>query len=160
MDDCERGAMCWEAGGTWTGTCVELYVFDSLHPGCGDPMTTSFTDNSSIQGACPPKCNPLANDCGLGEACRWSATLGKGDGFWCALFLGQEAGDTCSSPYDCADGFSCALPINVPTVDDGTCKPHCSLAAPVCASGSSCHPWYGESKAPPGHQDIGLCVPD
>lgn len=158
------GAMCWDVDPrTNTGTCVEIYVLDVNNPGCGDAMTTSYTASGGpIQGICLPMCNPLANECDANYGCRWR-TKGSGRrGFWCTGNGSADVDEQCFSYFDCQAGLACTWPDGsdawAGSLNESTCKPHCSLSAPDCPDGWSCQPWYAETEEPPGHEDVGICV--
>jgi hypothetical protein len=39
------------------------------------------------------------------------------------------------------------------------CTPYCSLAAPTCVAPDECVSFYGDpNAAPPGFEDVGVCV--
>ena len=163
LDDCERGAMCWDVNPrTNTGTCVEIYVLNAGNPGCSDAMTVSVTASGGpIQGLCLPMCNPLANECEPQQGCVWRVKGSGRRGFWCSGVYEGEVGEVCDY-RSCVPGLSCTWDDGSPAWVGGegnTCKPHCSLSSPNCPDGWSCQPWYAATEEPPGHEDVGICLP-
>jgi hypothetical protein len=169
IDDCERGAMCWNVDpDTDQGTCIPLCVNTWEAPLCDDPQRTCQSDSSSIVWLCSPVCNPIAQDCPEGEACYSYL-----DNWFCihdASGDGGSYGDPCEYPNVCDPGLICAdvsyVPPGLPCEGaGGCCTEICDLDDPLgdlqcagAAEGQVCQPWYEEDPAPYGYEDFGACA--
>lgn len=165
IDDCELGAMCWNVEPvSMMGTCVAFCEGSEAAPSCVDPATQCTIANEGVLILCLPLCNPLAQDCGEGEACYPIP-----DGFTCTPDApgGAEYGGACEFVNVCDPGQFCDETFGVPGCmgTQGCCNAFCDLAAedpnadcPDAAQGQTCIPWFEPGEAPPGFATLGRCA--
>jgi hypothetical protein len=92
---------------------------------------------------CLPGCDPLGNDCGVGQACIHEPIQGT---FYCLVDMsGQEgqAGDQCEYANDCDPGLVCEVAADIPgcATPPGCCTPVCDpgvVAACQSMPGTDC----------------------
>ncbi|MEM7152036.1 MAG: hypothetical protein AAF799_04300 [Myxococcota bacterium] len=160
IDDCDGTSMCWNVDEkTNMGACIEFCIGD-----IDDPVCPNSCDQCSISGSsslllCIPSCDPLAQDCGEGEAC-----YPVQQGFVCAPDAtrpGTMIGDACEFINVCPEGSACVGADVIPGCEgSGCCTPYCPLVGddpcPALLPGTSCTPYYEEPpdeacvSAPPG----------
>jgi hypothetical protein len=136
---------------------------DPEAPVCSDPCTSCFVGYDGFIILCLPACDPLAQDCGEGDAC-----FPTEDGeFACFPFAQStlDVGDPCEFINVCSPGELCAAPELLPSCagEVGCCTRFCELGADsTCADsfpGTQCVPWFDEGQAPPcGSELIGACL--
>lgn len=167
IDDCELGSMC--LGVDVEGTCVSLCSGSKNVPTCADPTTTCAIANEGVLALCLRTCDPLVQDCAGGDAC-W---LNEG-AFVCVPDVSGPLGvyaDPCASddarlPSDCDPGLVCVGQESVPMcADDACCTSFCDLTVAdpnmQCEGyrfAQYCLPVFPKGFAPPGHEDVGLCM--
>ena len=156
LDDCERGAMCWNVDpDTGEGTCVALLAGSGEHPVCVDPFDTPVL--SSTLGLCLAACRPLHDDCPVGQGC-----YPTGNSLSCMPDVsadGGNAGDGCEFVNVCSAGLACVSPDDVPGCDAaGCCAPYCDTTRPVCPDGLTCQPWSDDTTLLPGGENLGICL--
>lgn len=101
-------------------------------------------------------CHPLLQNCADGEAC-----YPVDDGALCApIAEPAQPGDVCEFINACDIGLVC---VTADAVDGcagpGCCAPLCDVASGLCEDpGAVCTPYYEEGTAPPGLEDVGLCL--
>jgi hypothetical protein len=131
IDDCDIGLMCWNVDAQNTGVCAALCTGAEANPGCpGALQCTMITEALPL---CVDGCDPLAQDCGDGQAC--APELG---GFFCAPAGPAGPGeacavDACAAGSVCIDGAA-ALDCS----DLACCASYCDPTAPVCPDGATC----------------------
>lgn len=164
MDDCERGAMCWYVDPkTNLGTCVALCTGSEANPACADPGTICIVSNDGVLPLCLAVCDPIAQDCPVGQACR------EVEGAWvCAFDASGDTGGYGESCYyeSCAPGLVCLdAGANPNCTERGCCTEICDLADPAgdaqctgAPEGQICQPWYEPGTAPRGYEDVGICA--
>ena len=157
LDDCQRGAMCWEVNPeTNEGTCVAMLVGSGGHPICANPLDVPYLSAGHALTICLPGCHPLKDACGAAEGCYPSD-----NGFACMLERAPNkglAGDRCRWPNDCHDGLTCVNNTLVPDCTGaGCCMPYCDLEAPDCPESTTCQPWSDEPPPTPYQELVGIC---
>ena len=164
VDNCAKGAMCWDLGDDEIGTCVEVCSCSAQNPVCTTQNTTCTLSNDDVLALCLPVCDPLdPSACAGGDVCL--AAGGASQFFICVLDASGaglgEAGDPCEFVNACDPGLTC-LPNSgaFPNCDPGSfgcCSPFCDLTEPSCPRGTACTPWYPEGTAPKCFEDVGVC---
>lgn len=165
VDNCERGSMCWDVDdANGIGTCVAMCSGNEASPTCLAPQMECIVINGVI-AVCLPSCDPLTQDCGQGQGC-----YPLDDVFACAPAVGGDEGsfgDPCAFINVCEPGLFCADAEGVPNCvsSEGCCSTFCdvsdptaSAACPGAAGGQGCVAFYAEGQAPPGYDDVGVCV--
>ncbi|MEX1363661.1 MAG: hypothetical protein AB1Z98_11065 [Nannocystaceae bacterium] len=114
------------------------------------PMTTG-------SGGLPPgaACDPLFDECELGVAC-----IGlEESGFVCIEPGDGGLGDACEG-FTCAAGLLCiAADAFVSCSGLGCCAELCDFSKlDGCPADQFCEPFYVPGMAPPGYDDVGICV--
>ena len=154
-NDCSPGSQCFtfSASGCPVMTCLRFCDSDAA---CGEagaycnltiPCGTDFT-------ACSRPCDPTGigtQGCAAGLACYVYSdettdcacpglgTLGS------ACTQNQGCDGTTATCAGCGAGLSCVVPSGT-TTGAGVCRPICSLAAPACPSGTTCHAFAGSTR--------------
>lgn len=158
-DDCDADSACWEVvevDGMWSGVCHSFCMGTYDNPQCPEDTSCLITAEGSIT-LCDAPCDPLGQDCGEGLGCYWSDTQ-----FTCVFTTTNlPAGEACGLLNDCSPASACLSADVVPGCADASCcAPFCDLnlgdAQCGILPGTSCVPFYEE--APPGGEDIGVCV--
>jgi hypothetical protein len=171
FDSCEAGAMCWRVDpDTLTGECVGFCEGDELDPQC--PASTSCViANDGVLVLCLPTCDPILADCEEGEQCIPQAE----DGSFICVVTGAEPraayGDPCEYVTSCDDGLTCVSSMQLQGIGAcspdvaGCCTAYCDLGAadpdaacPDQPLGQACEPYYEPGEAPPGFENLGVCV--
>lgn len=147
LDNCPDHAAC--VSGECRGICDE-----ESGQGCPEGQLCGWNNSTNFTAFCHVPCHPLElTDCDPDETCVPSNVW---TGFECAgagAGLGQN--ESCRFPLDCAAGLVC-----VHVDDEPLCKAFCSLMDGGCADTDVCVPWYdANDAAPPGYEDIGVCLP-
>lgn len=159
LDDCERGAMCWDVDPqTNEGTCVAMITGSPVRPICADPMTSGTVSGDGVLNLCLAGCRPLQDDCPAGQGC-----YPFGDRFSCAPDTsgeGGNAGDACEFINACSSGLACIGADALPdcSLSAGCCSPYCDTTRPVCPDGLTCEPWSDETTVLPGGDNLGICL--
>ena len=113
-----------------------------------------------------PGCNPLTQDCQANnEICIPDP---QGYGFVCVLDASGDmhpAGTPCEIANQCNAGNVCLNVDDYPHPDCqgslGCCGPLCEFPGGQCPgepAGLTCESWYEEGMAPPGYEDVGICI--
>ncbi|MBC8072354.1 MAG: hypothetical protein IAG13_28790 [Deltaproteobacteria bacterium] len=166
IDDCERGAMCWDVDPeTNVGECVAFCVGSEANPTCTDPETECTISGEGTLILCLPWCHPLMQDCNEGAGCYPGNNV-----FWCAPDASAAAGafgDPCEFLNVCDPVLFCANADVVPDCagDFGCCSEFCDLGSDepdaMCTGarqGHVCVPWFEEAVAPPAFARVGACL--
>ena len=160
IDNCDLGLICLLTDDEgFGGACVE---FCDTNDACPDtPGAKCVVYNDGSLPICLNECDPLIQDCPEGQACYNSA----GDNFVCfkeSAMAGEGApGDECAYINQCQKGSFCAAAdalVNCAT--PSCCTPYCAVSegdAP-CQMGEECTLFFVEGMAPPGYEDVGVCV--
>ncbi|MFV8756325.1 ribulose phosphate epimerase [Nannocystaceae bacterium ST9] len=158
-DDCDADSICWdvmEVDGQALGVCTSLCEGTANDPICGAETSCLIANEGSIT-LCIQTCDPLLQDCNEGLGCYWA-----NEDFNC-VFTSQDipTGEPCGYINDCTPGNLCADASALPAcMGSACCAPYCDLAAPDCAAiaGTECTTFFEEGQAPPGYEDVGICV--
>jgi hypothetical protein len=157
-DDCGADSVCWDVmdvDGVLTGVCTAFCTGSADAPVC-DPGSSCIIANDGSVTLCLTTCDPLLQDCGAGLACFWANT-----DFNC-IFTTQDipTGEPCGFINDCAAGNLCADAAALPScAGSACCASYCDLSAPTCAvMGTECTSFFEEGMAPPGYEDVGICI--
>lgn len=162
LDNCEKGAMCWDTDAENKGYCVQLCTGSADAPVCDESGFICAVVNQGVLNLCLPGCDPLQQDCPMGD----DLCIPADSGFLCVLDASGEEGqvnDPCMYANACDKGLYCIGAANAMECDqaaDGCCQPFCDTSdANMCAgTGQSCVPWYEEGTAPPGYETVGICA--
>ncbi len=156
IDDCELHAMCWNVDpDTGLGTCFAFCVGSPNNPTCLESTSRCVFNSSGFPMLCLPMCDPLVQDCPGGHVC-----VGVGDDFLCVVDASGDmgaAGDPCEYLDVCDPGLTCTGSSDCPHL--GCCSAFCPVPdATPCLPGQACVPWFDEGEAPPGYEDVGVCM--
>jgi hypothetical protein len=156
-DDCDAASFCWDVqdvDGEIVGICHAFCVDESFD--C-PPGSACWIGN--VVTFCEPTCDPVAQDCGSGLGCYW-----VNNGFSC-IFTTQDIalGEPCGYINDCAPGLGCLSSEVFPAcAGSACCGAWCNLAlgdAPCeVMPGTVCESFFEEGQAPPGNEQIGVCI--
>ncbi len=162
FDSCDGTSMCWNINpDTDTGRCVAFCTGTPADPQCDDPGSLCSISGDGVLTICFPTCDPLDPDaCPEGEVCGPSnnqsliclphASQGDGGPLAPCDFI-----NTCDPGLACVDSGSIAACGGEAT---GCCTPFCDLDAPVCPGDTQCTTFFEEGEAPPGLEDLGICI--
>ena len=165
LDDCDIAAMCWDVDGeTNMGLCVGFCEGTEDAPFCPNPDEGCSISNDGVLILCLAYCDPLLQDCVEGSAC-----YPEENGFFCSPDASGPdlgaIGDPCEYINVCDPGGWCANAESVPGCagSGGCCSGYCDVTDPnandTCLPmGTECVPWYEPGTAPPGYEDVGVCV--
>ncbi len=164
IDDCDVASMCWDVDGeTNMGTCVGFCEGTPDAPFCPNPDEGCSISNDGVLILCLAYCDPLLQDCPEGSAC-----YPEDNGFFCSPDAsGAEQGaigDPCEYINVCDPGGWCAAAETQPGCAgaSGCCAAYCDVTDPdadaTCPAGTECVAWHMEGTAPPGEEDIGVCI--
>ncbi len=156
-DDCDETSTCWnvsEVDGELLGICSQMCMGNADAPVCPDGSLCEITSWTSL---CIIQCDPLEQDCAGGLICRWGYSY-----FTC--FHSTEnigVGEPCEFLDDCAAGLGCYDAELLPDCQAAACcTPYCNLELgdTQCEAqpGTSCTAFF--EPAPPGHEQVGVCV--
>jgi hypothetical protein len=157
LDDCDVGHICLNTNEENIGVCVAFCEGKDLMCASGDACAVY---NDGVLPLCLPGCDPLLQDCPAGQACIDTPN----QTFICFSDASGSAGadgDACP-PEDgensCDPGQWCG-PNSAGCMDVNCCTPYCDLDAPQCTAPDECVSFYGDpGAAPPGFEDVGVCV--
>jgi hypothetical protein len=165
IDDCDIASMCWDVDGkTNMGICVGFCEGTEDAPFCSNPDEGCSISNDGTLILCLAYCDPLLQDCPEGSAC-----YPEENGFFCSPDASGPdlgaIGDPCEYINVCDPGGWCANAESVPDCAGaiGCCSGYCDITDPdanaTCLPvGTECVSWYEEGTAPPGYEDVGVCV--
>jgi hypothetical protein len=160
-DTCDVGFVCVDFDQeTQTGTCVELCSGTADAPQCsGDMLCAVF--NGGALPLCEASCDPLEHTCAPGLGCVLAS---EDSPFLCVNTPpNTQQGDACAAVNGCSDGQLCVNGALVEGCQSATCCTNfCDLDDPsICdevGTMLTCAPMFAENFAPPGLEDLGLCV--
>ncbi|MEM7152079.1 MAG: ribulose phosphate epimerase [Myxococcota bacterium] len=162
IDSCELGAMCWDVDEeTNEGECIAMCVGSPEKPACEDEGSMCSITGDGVLALCFSTCDPLAQTCPEGSGCY---PVGTSSSFACIVDDSGDAGqpaDPCMFINDCDPGTMCVPGKFVPECFDlGCCTSFCAVGdmGATCLPGQSCSPYYEEGSAPPGFEDVGVCL--
>jgi hypothetical protein len=155
-DDCDLGFICYYTNDEGVGSCTPLCTGSPDDPVCDMGYNCSITNDGSLI-KCLYACDPILQDCEQeGSGCFWG-----GGNFNCySVSDGIPTNEPCGYINDCAPGNVCLdAEVLVDCAGASCCAPVCDLAAPDCPiDGTECSAFYDEGTAPPGYEDVGVCV--
>jgi hypothetical protein len=158
-DDCDADTHCWDVmdvDGMAVGVCTPFCTGTADDPICG-PDTSCLIANEGSINLCVATCDPLLQDCSSGLACFWA-----NNGFNC-IFTTQDIplGEACGFINDCAPGLGCLTAEVLPNCNGSACcGSWCSISegAACPTMGTECSAFFEEGMAPPGFEDVGVCI--
>lgn len=162
LDDCAKGAMCWDVNAENVGVCVALCEGNEESPVCGESLSC-FVGADGVLNLCVP-CNPLVQECTGDQLC-----VMVGDEAACVDDASGEMGavnDPCAMVDACDKGLAC--------VETGMASSACMQGSPGCCQpfcefiegedgdcpnvDQKCLPWFGaDMQAPWGFGALGFC---
>jgi hypothetical protein len=160
-DNCGADSVCWDVmdvDGEFVGVCTSFCGGTKEEPLC-PPSTSCNILNDGVINLCLATCDPLIQDCaGVGMACYWANV-----DFNClATTEAHPTGEPCGFINDCIAGNVCLPPESFPACAGASCcGQFCDLANPevICEpAGTECVTFFEEGMAPPGYEDVGVCV--
>jgi hypothetical protein len=161
VDDCGATSFCWnahESDGQWVGGVCRAFCGGTYdNPICPPAEFCLLTDQGNVT-LCVPSCDPLLQDCADTDACGFDRT-----GFACTHSHGSPVGAECETRHDCAPGLQCVDAAELPACAGlACCTSFCALdiVDPQCDAlpGSECVAMFEPDSAPPGADNVGLCV--
>jgi hypothetical protein len=158
-DDCGADTYCWDVmdvDGAQVGVCTPFCTGTADDPVC-PPDTSCLNANDGSINLCVATCDPLLQDCGSGLACFWA-----NNGFNC-IFTTQDIpmGEPCGFINDCQAGLGCLTAEVLPNCNGSACcGSWCSISegAACLQMGTECSAFFEEGMAPPGYEDVGVCI--
>jgi len=157
-DDCGDGLHCWDVmdvDGMAVGVCTAFCTGTADNPSCG-PGTSCLIANDGSINLCVTNCDPLLQDCGSGLACFWA------NGNFNCIFTTQDIplGEPCGFINDCVAGTGCLTAEVMPNCNGSACcGSFCDLSDPTCPQmGTECSSFFEEGMAPPGYENVGVCI--
>lgn len=165
-DRCDVGAVCLDVDADGNGFCLPYCTGNSDAPICEDDRTCVKLFFGFNFGNCFKKCDPLVQDCNIGEGCYMDAIKAGNTGFVCLPVApeGESAGyhDGCFGWSSCSPGFACVFEEFVPGCTGLCCTSWCDLTdADPCSQFDpvlTCVPWFSPNTAPPGFENVGICA--
>lgn len=157
LDDCTVGFICMNTDENGLGTCIAFC--QGQDEDC-EPGQVCAVYNNGVLPICLTSCDPLLQDCPGGQSCidtpnqrficfNDASGMAGGDGDPCPPEHGENS---------CDPGLWCG-PDSAGCTDVNCCTPYCDLSAPACTSPDECVSFYGDpNAAPPGFEDVGVCV--
>ena len=156
VDDCGLGFICMNTDDMGIGLCVQFC--DGTDESC-PPTQTCAIYNDGVLPICLVSCDPLLQDCPMGQSCIDTPN----QSFICFNDASGDAGadgDPCP-PSDgensCDPGMWCGAGSSG-CVDVNCCTPFCEIGSGDCVSPDECISFFGEGAAPPGFENVGVCV--
>lgn len=159
-DDCDASSVCWDVkdvDGELIGECTVFCSGTPEAPEC-PPMHACIISSGPVS-LCVQLCDPLVQDCGEGLGCYWAVS-----DFNC-IFTTEDipTGEPCSFINDCAPGDFCTDATTLPDcAGPSCCTSFCDLelgdAQCGVLPGTACVAFFDLGMAPPGYEDVGICV--
>ncbi len=159
LDNCAKGAMCWNIDERLQGRCVALCSGSESMPVCAKGFACNASEVLSL---CLPSCDPILQDCPDEELC-----IPSGGKFTCGPDASGDDGqvfDECEFINVCDKGLCCLGPQHASECaenTDGCCLPFCDLSVmdlPCPGTGQVCTPWFDGGAAPPEYEHVGVCI--
>lgn len=134
VDDCDEGLICQITDAALSATCAELCTGTPGGPTCETPGNTCTITAGGILPVCYEQCDPLAQDCGVGNAC-----YRLDDQAVCLAVLGNVAeGDPCVGANQCAPGTTC-MPGAYCESGSACCQSFCEVGSNTCPDQHFCY---------------------
>ncbi len=160
IDSCDAHSMCFDVDENLEGVCYARCVGSEYAPICNRPDEVCPLAGDGLLALCRPTCDPLLGDCAVGQSCVPYDTS-----FFCVPDASGPdtgaSGDPCEYENACDPGLVCIDATQVVTCASDTprcCTPICDWSADNCPSPLSCRPWFEPPAAPPGYENVGVCV--
>lgn len=156
IDDCAKGHICMNTDQEGIGTCIQFC--QGQNEDCA-PGQVCAIYNDGVLPICLVGCDPLLQNCPPGQACIDTPN----QSFICFSDASGEAGadgDPCPPQHgenSCDPGMWCG-PGSAGCVDVNCCTPYCDLGDPKCTPPDECVSFFDEGNAPPGFENVGVCV--
>jgi len=153
-DTCDVGYMCYYTT-DGIGSCIPLCTGNPDTKICPDNFNCSISNQGSLL-LCLNACDPLLQDCAqVDSGCFWDGSL-----FNCDPAGDLLEGEPCGFINDCSAGHVCMGAESLPACNGSACcAGFCDLSAPNCQiANTECIAFYDEGQAPPGLEDVGVCV--
>jgi hypothetical protein len=167
VDDCEKGAMCWDVDPmTLQGTCIAMCEGSPDAPKCAAPMSC-VSYNDGVLNLCMMPCSIIEQDCSGFDHC---VVTPDGCGTMCVPDMGGSGGfgTPCEYADACALGLICAPAAQIPGCQGATgcCTPYCDLDDPAAsmncpgAPATACLSYDADGMCAPGSpvESVGVCV--
>ena len=163
-DSCDADSFCWPTQGPedqLVGHCTAFCTGTPDDPMCPAEYSCLISNDGSIN-FCVPECNPLDPEptCANDWSCHYQESPGI---FGC--WLGDVGeGETCvggDQLYDdCGEGLTCYDGEHLPMCEgDRCCAAFCDVSDPMCnAPGTTCTTLWENAMAPPGYENLGVCI--
>lgn len=162
IDDCQLHAMCFNVDGdTLQGVCVAMCEGSEADPVC-PPGSECSISNQGVLALCLQNCDPLDL-----QACPPDQVCALNDSSFVCLPDASDAEgqqfDGCEFANACDPGLICLDAQFVgpcDPADGGCCTRFCDLTnpQPQCPVQLECLALFEEGQAPPGLEDVGVCV--
>ncbi len=154
-DDCDATSWCFTAEGA--GICHSFCTGSLEFPECPAGFQCLLDADGDIN-VCLQDCDPLVQDCGDDLVCVWT-----GSNFACVIpAQNLPVGEPCVFANDCELGLQCIEGAVPDCAGQTCCTPFCevSLGDGQCGAlpGTACVAFFAEGEAPPGLENVGLCV--
>jgi len=157
IDDCGVGFICLNTDDMGAGTCTQFCQGNDEDCSSGDVCAIY---NDGVLPICLVGCHPLLQDCPATQECI-DTPNGTFICFTDASGATGAPGDSCPDADGenlCDPGLWCGPSVDG-CVTERCCTPFCDLSAPDCAAPHECVSYYGDmGSAPPGFEDVGVCV--
>ena len=156
-DDCGQDSYCFFVEPVVlmsVGICTPFCAGNAADPICA-PATACVITNNDALALCAPTCDPLLQDCGYG-GCYYAD-----ENFVCLPKADDVPfGEACEASNQCVFGGVCTPgPLLPACAGDFCCAAYCDLTDPLCSiAGTECVSFYAEGQAPPGYEDVGVCI--
>lgn len=119
IDDCNADGQCFNLDVDNTGTCLAFCGCTYEEPECAVGSNCLVANQGSL-ALCVEQCDPLAQNCPLGQGCYVS-----GETLICAATTSNiPAGEPCGFINDCEPGTAC---YNVDACGGACCTPFCDV---------------------------------
>jgi hypothetical protein len=163
MDDCSKGAMCWDVSAENVGICVAFCMGTADAPSCEGNLSC-YVGGDGVLIFCLPVCDPLIQDCPGDALC-----VMIDDEVACVEDASGAAGavnDPCELADECDKGLAC---VDAATASSacmqgamGCCQPFCEFVEGEdgeCPNPDQvCLPWFDPNvDVPWGLEDLGVC---
>jgi hypothetical protein len=156
VDDCATGYICMYTNEKNIGTCIAFCEGESED--C-NPGSVCAIYNDGVLPICLVSCDPLLQNCPEMQSCIDTPN----GAFICFTDASGEtglAGDPCPAEHgenSCDPGLWCGAGASGCEAVN-CCTPYCDLGDPTCASPNECISFFGEGNAPPGYEEVGVCI--
>ena len=161
-DDCDASSSCYNFelfNGVSSGVCHAFCTGSEDDPMCTGSDYCVIGNGYPGPALCFEQCDPLAQDCPGDRGCYWF------EPHFSCFFAGEiAAGEPCEFFGECEPGSICTFAGILSTCEGGyCCTPFCLVGGGPgpCVGvqpGTECVPFYEQGMAPPGYEDVGVCI--